>query len=885
MDWASSQWKQELPPLAIQKINALEEKIERLQKERQQKQLQCECLELALEKEKRKVENEKQQITASQRELQSLADVCKDFEDKQQRLQNEVQNRDNRIASLEGLLSQAKKENCRLQQLENDLKELRGVRDATLLEREQKNESYNSGQNAKLQEKKIDLHSDSLSENSEISILAEKKNNKYALNENDILSSLRKKISDQEKTIQELNLKLVSMSDKESTKELHHTYSKTPGRPRMESVEASPALRMKSVWDSFTSTPAKEAALRHHNDSIVTGSSDEKLMALQTRLKQLCQELDCQRHNFEASKVSMEQKFKEKEIALKTELKYQAQANADLDKELKDIRNKYQQEINQSTKKLDMLTAQLKKTEEAKVILEKEVRSMESRITACTSSLKTREEEVQDLQKLKNMADTTIQSLQAQVRDLERKCKNTQEQNATLSETVKAVELQLDGSCNLAREREADLAKVKKELENLSVSHKNLLNENQELQNRVVTGQTKTEELLRNETILKEQVELMEKEQNQLTDKLNLEMKKSEDLAFAVEEQKSQLSVQKEELSLLESKIAELNKGFTDTKLQFEAKIQQLEINLNTSQSESARLENKLKEYSVAESSLKEKLEQISNEKEEAVSQLTAEERMRSNLESSIFELNNKIKLLEEERTCKSLESDEFKKRIANLKIEHEEQLNIMSKKEKSLLEEVSSLKKEKDSLSEELDSAKNEMQKLQAKSAELELNIQTLNNELTQKSSELDKIQNEVLLSGKEYERGEKATNWNINSILSFLYWLFKDAPVRREDLMKLSSSEKFCCHRWLENLPCAERAMEIWADICKYVSKVDSGALPKVNCKSYCIIAQAAKDKLITVKLNFFLPVAKMLLPFLVLYQSDKPLVPFLLVIYLLW
>ncbi|GBL82893.1 Disks large 1 [Araneus ventricosus] len=131
-------------------------------------------------------------------------------------------------------------------------------------------------------------------------------------------------------------------------------------------------------------------------------------------------------------------------------------------------------------------------------------------------------------------------------------------------------------------------------------------------------------------------------------------------------------------------------------------------------------------------------------------------------------------------------------------------------------------------------------------------------------------------------FKHGEKATNWDINSILSSLHWLFKDAPVRRGDLMKLSSSEKFplkfCCHRWLENVPCAERAIEIWRDICKYVSKVDYGDLLKVTCQSCCIIAQAAKDKLITVKLNFFLSVAKMLQPFSVLSQSYKPLVPFL-------
>lgn len=55
MDWASSQWKEGLPSVALQKINAFEEKIEKFQKERQQKQLQFECLELTLAKEKRKV--------------------------------------------------------------------------------------------------------------------------------------------------------------------------------------------------------------------------------------------------------------------------------------------------------------------------------------------------------------------------------------------------------------------------------------------------------------------------------------------------------------------------------------------------------------------------------------------------------------------------------------------------------------------------------------------------------------------------------------------------------------------------------------------------------------------------------------------------------------
>ncbi|XP_055935241.1 uncharacterized protein LOC129965411 isoform X4 [Argiope bruennichi] len=894
MDWASSQWKQELPPLAIQKINTLEEKIERLQKERQQKQLQCECLELALEKEKHKVENEKQQTIASQREFQSLADLCKDFENKQQRLQSEIQNRDNRITSLEGLLSQAKKENCRLQQLENDLKELRGVREATLLEREQKNGNCDSGQNVKLQETNVNLLSDSLNENSEINISAEKGKNNYAPNENDLLFSLRKKISEQEKVIQELNLKLVSISDKECSKEILHTSANIPDRTQLDSLEVSPALRIKSVWNSFTFTPAKgnkEIVLGHHNDTITTGPVDEKLMALQSRLKQVCQELDCQRHNFEASRISMEQKFKEKENALKVELKYQVQVNSDLNKELKDLRNKYQQEMNLSTKKLDVLTAQLKKTEEVKEILEKELKDMESKTSTCILNLKTKEEEIQDLQKWKNMAETTIQSLQSQVLDVEREYKKIEEQNFSLSETVKAVELQLDSSCNLAQEREANLASTKKELENILVSQKNLLNENQELQNKVMTSQKEIEELLQNETILKEQIELMEKEQSQLINKLNFEVKKSQDLESALEKQNLQISLQKEELSLKESKYTELNTEFTNIKYEyeekvhdfecklnltqkenaellhqfkeccsrenflkeklertenekeellaklenegkklqdieinmtenqqlisllkqelsnksatnnelikqlgtskeeFETKIQQLEIKLSTVENEYIGVENKLQECSLTESLLKQKLEQSSTEKAEIVSELTTEKSIRLNLQSSLDELNNQIKLLVKEKACKSSESDELKKRIADMKIEQEEQLNAVLKRENMLVDEIKSLRNERDSLNEELDSLKNEVQKYEAKSSELKLNIHTLNNELCQKSADFDKIQNQTLLSEKEYEEQLNAVLKRENMLVDEIKSLRNERDSLNEELDSLKN------------------------------------------------------------------------------------------------
>ncbi|XP_063218747.1 uncharacterized protein LOC134529009 [Bacillus rossius redtenbacheri] len=130
-------------------------------------------------------------------------------------------------------------------------------------------------------------------------------------------------------------------------------------------------------------------------------------------------------------------------------------------------------------------------------------------------------------------------------------------------------------------------------------------------------------------------------------------------------------------------------------------------------------------------------------------------------------------------------------------------------------------------------------------------------------------------------FKKGESATEWGISSVLTSLYSLFKDAPARRDDFEKLSTTHKmpvkFCSCRWLENVPSAERALEVWNDVTEYVGKVEKGVLSKVTCKSFGVVAGATQDNLMTVKLNFLLSVAKVLKPFLEKYQSDKPLLPF--------
>lgn len=131
-------------------------------------------------------------------------------------------------------------------------------------------------------------------------------------------------------------------------------------------------------------------------------------------------------------------------------------------------------------------------------------------------------------------------------------------------------------------------------------------------------------------------------------------------------------------------------------------------------------------------------------------------------------------------------------------------------------------------------------------------------------------------------FKQGEKVSQWGIDNILTSLYYLFKDSPARTEDFLKVSQSRKmpkpFCKHRWLENVPACERALDIWTDVKKYIRCVEEGKFSKATSKSFVEIQKASKDELMPVKLNFFLSVCKILQPFLTLFQDDKPLLPFL-------
>ena len=122
--------------------------------------------------------------------------------------------------------------------------------------------------------------------------------------------------------------------------------------------------------------------------------------------------------------------------------------------------------------------------------------------------------------------------------------------------------------------------------------------------------------------------------------------------------------------------------------------------------------------------------------------------------------------------------------------------------------------------------------------------------------------------------------TQWGVDSVLKALHNLFDESPAKREDYIKVAVSEMFalpfCGHKWIEDKKAAERGLQIWAHIISYIREKSKNQIPISS--SFSTLRSTVQDKLITAKLEFFVSVAAVLKPYLQIFQSDVPLLPFI-------
>ena len=131
-------------------------------------------------------------------------------------------------------------------------------------------------------------------------------------------------------------------------------------------------------------------------------------------------------------------------------------------------------------------------------------------------------------------------------------------------------------------------------------------------------------------------------------------------------------------------------------------------------------------------------------------------------------------------------------------------------------------------------------------------------------------------------FQTGIADTGWKIDRFFQSCYWLFSDTQARRDDFIKVIQSDmfplRFCKHRWLDIVPVAECTLELLPQLRFCVEAIKKKELPNPATSSYEHLAESLDDPLLEVKINTFLSIAKCVSPFLTLYQSEKPMMPFL-------
>ena len=136
-------------------------------------------------------------------------------------------------------------------------------------------------------------------------------------------------------------------------------------------------------------------------------------------------------------------------------------------------------------------------------------------------------------------------------------------------------------------------------------------------------------------------------------------------------------------------------------------------------------------------------------------------------------------------------------------------------------------------------------------------------------------------------FKTGAEKSGWEIHKTLKSSYQMFHEAPVRREDYTLVTGSEKFpkffSATRWVENQEPADHLIKIWPNIQKLWTwwsnqKPRSKQPCNLENKTMLHMKDALNDNLRTTKLHFFSFIAGKLQVYLIKYQSDKPLIPFL-------
>ncbi|XP_077388721.1 uncharacterized protein LOC144026079 [Festucalex cinctus] len=494
MSWAEEDWTAGLSGRVLQKVKELQVHHERLSRENKQKQLQLDNIHISHDKQTIKYEEVRGELHAVRRELQSVREEAQVAVNGGQRLSQELQTKQAQVCSLEGQLDAARTLNNKLTQemkrLEAELEKVQnGSRSAdnTLFstpcwstsspwehhgsrkdERTAQNEESQNSPPIRLRLQFPDAPSASSPRQLKTTPHGHPSDQSdsfatplavFPWERNDPSPAARRASPSSPQTPAADRQSKREAPEREKDLSTQTDTSLSQMRRHAASLEEELSVKtetLKSLQDEVTQSKKKMAATelslqRAHNElSVATtriSQESERASGAEQRLKQLQEELKCQRQNAESSRLQHQQRTKELDKQHQRDL-------LELQKEKQYMERGHQQEINRVNQELQQartlhnaLQAQADKLSQQKQTLEKELESLKEKV-------KFTEGQLQESQKTENQIQAKLKEVTLDAEGVAVSLEQSKKRERTLE----------DEASRLAEER-ADALRLLKELQ------------------------------------------------------------------------------------------------------------------------------------------------------------------------------------------------------------------------------------------------------------------------------------------------------------------------------------------------------------------------------------------------------------------------------------
>ncbi|TRY88298.1 hypothetical protein DNTS_016692 [Danionella cerebrum] len=381
----------------------------------------------------------------------------------------------------------------------------------------------------------------------------------------------------------------------------------------------------------------KEKLLNKSRDDLTKATSQyeqsvSKCLGVEIKLKQVTEEMNCQRHNSESVHRSLEQKIKDQERESQKELAHVQSSHQALDQQFNQMKTKTSMELQQAKKDYNVLQSEMDKVTALKNKLDKDLEELRQKLLR---------------------SEQALQASQVKEGELKKKFEEMQREKNTLS-------------CQL----DQGMKRVKQLEDEKQNNDQNLAKSRMMVDDLRIKTQSQSEELM----------ELSKKmDRHSVLSAQELETSKKSLAEMEMKNVKMQAELQKnaQEVELKSNKISSLDK-----------ENEELKKTSNLLQKEYAEMK---KGYEAIQEWKTEKEELINNNdsnREKMLSTISDLERQKSNLSNSHEELKKSIEHLESEKTCLSTQIDSLKGELLVKCVELEEKGKANEELKKQLSEE-----------------------------------------------------------------------------------------------------------------------------------------------------------------------------------------------------